>query len=85
MGSVFTAQTQLYNARDNEMLLAMPIPSAAILGSRMIMLLLLNYFYEAIVAIPAIAVWIAAGLYARRWASSFCRCCRLRSAACLAA
>ena len=51
MGSVFTAQTQLYNARDNEMLLAMPIPSAAILGSRMIMLLL-----------PAIAVWIAAGL-----------------------
>lgn len=61
MGSVFTAQTQLYNARDNEMLLAMPIPSAAILGSRMIMLLL-NYFYEAIVAIPAIAVWIAAGL-----------------------
>lgn len=39
MGSVFTAQTQLYNARDNEMLLAMPIPSAAILGSRMIMLL----------------------------------------------
>ena len=62
MGSVFTAQTQLYNARDNEMLLAMPIPSAAILGSRMIMLLLLNYFYEAIVAIPAIAVWIAAGL-----------------------
>ena len=62
MRAVFTAQTQLYNARDNEMLLAMPIPSAAILGSRMIMLLLLNYFYEAIVAIPAIAVWIAAGL-----------------------
>ena len=48
MGSVFTAQTQLYNARDNEMLLAMPIPSAAILGSRMIMLLLLNYFYEGL-------------------------------------
>ena len=62
MGSVFTAQTQLYNARDNEMLLAMPIPSAAILGSRMIMLLLLNYFYEALVVIPALAMWIAAGL-----------------------
>lgn len=62
MGSVFTAQTQLYNARDNEMLLAMPIPSAAILGSRMIMLLLLNYFYEALVVIPALAMWIVAGL-----------------------
>ncbi len=62
MGSVFMAQDQLYNARDNELLLAMPVTSAAILGSRMIMLLLLNYFYEAMVAVPAIAMWMAAGL-----------------------
>lgn len=53
VGSVFAAQTQLFEARDNELLLSMPIPPRMILLSRMLMLLLLNYLFEALVAIPA--------------------------------
>jgi ABC-2 type transport system permease protein len=57
IGSVFMAQQQLFNARDNELLLSMPIPSAYILGSRMASLLLVNYGLELIVFIPAGVVW----------------------------
>ena len=57
IGSVFMAQQQLFNAKDNELLLSMPIPSACILGSRMAALLLVNYGLELIVFIPAGVVW----------------------------
>ena len=57
IGSVFTAQQQLFAARDNELLLAMPIPPRLILGSRMVMLLLINYVLELIVTLPALIVW----------------------------
>ena len=56
IGSVFLAQTQLYSARDNDLLLSMPIPPGLILASRMGMLLLLNYLYQTFILIPA--VWI---------------------------
>lgn len=62
VGSVFTAQSQLYNASDNELLLSMPVTSAAILASRMATLLLINYAYEAVVVLPAAAVWLICGL-----------------------
>lgn len=58
IGSVFTAQNQLYGAKDNELLLSMPVKPSAILASRMVMLLILNYFYEALVVLPAVGVWI---------------------------
>lgn len=57
IGSVFMAQQQLFNARDNELLLAMPIPASRILGSRMAALLLVNYAFELLVFIPAGVVW----------------------------
>ena len=57
IGSVFTAQQQLFSARDNELLLAMPVPPRSILGSRMVMLLLINYALELIVLLPAYIVW----------------------------
>ena len=53
IGSVFMAQQQLFNAKDNELLLAMPIPPSYILGSRMAALLLVNYAFELVVFIPA--------------------------------
>lgn len=53
IGSVFTTQTQLYEARDNDLLLSMPIPPRYILGSRMIILLVLNYFFQVLVVAPA--------------------------------
>ena len=46
VGSVFFTQSTLYDAKDNELLLSMPIPSSVILGSRMALLLLLNYAYS---------------------------------------
>ena len=57
IGSVFTTQQQLFSARDNELLLAMPVPPRSILGSRMVMLLLINYALELIVLLPAYIVW----------------------------
>lgn len=56
--SVFTAKAQLFEARDNELLLSLPIPPGTILASRMISLLLTNLGFEMLVALPAIVVWI---------------------------
>ncbi|MHB1151851.1 MAG: putative ABC transporter permease subunit [Eubacteriales bacterium] len=53
IGSIFTTQTQLFEARDNELLLSMPIPPGYILASRMTMLLVMNVFFELLVALPA--------------------------------
>lgn len=58
VGSVFTAQTQLFEARDNELLLAMPIPPSHILGSRMLALYGQNFLLEAVVLLPALLVYL---------------------------
>lgn len=57
IGSVFTAQKQLFEAKDNDLLFAMPIPGSYILGSRMLMLLVLDYVFELLVLGPAGVVW----------------------------
>lgn len=57
IGSVFTTQSQLYDAKDNTMLLSMPIPSKIILLSRMLPLLALNLLFGGIVMIPAIVMY----------------------------
>lgn len=57
VGSVFTAQQQLFAARDNELLLSMPIAPRYILGARMVVLLLMNYALTLVVLIPAIVIW----------------------------
>ena len=61
IGSVFTAKSQLFEARDNELLLAMPVPPRAILGSRMAALAVSNAVFQLLVAIPALAAWIVSG------------------------
>ena len=58
IGSVFSTQAQLFEAKDNELLLSMPIPPSKILMSRMIFLLLTNYAYEAFVMLPAGIIYI---------------------------
>lgn len=55
--SVFTAKSQLYEARDNDLLLSMPVPPSAILASRMLLLLGLNLLFGLVVAVPAVIVW----------------------------
>lgn len=63
VGSVFATQTQIYDARDNELLLSMPVPIKYILASRMVALLAMNLMYESLVMIPAIVVWAILGNY----------------------
>ena len=57
LGSVFSTQSQLYDAKDNDLLLSMPILPGTILLSRMIPLLALNGLFIGSVILPAIAVY----------------------------
>ncbi|MBQ6889747.1 MAG: hypothetical protein IJN53_01830 [Oscillospiraceae bacterium] len=57
IGSVFSTQSQLYDAKDNDLLLSMPIPPGMILSSRMLPLLALNGLFIGAVMLPAIAVY----------------------------
>ena len=55
---IFAAKAQLYEAQDNELLLAMPIPPRTILACRMLSTLLDNYVIGLLVAVPAGVVWL---------------------------
>ncbi|MGN0807863.1 MAG: hypothetical protein ACI4MN_05415 [Candidatus Coproplasma sp.] len=62
VGSVFMAQSQLYRAKDNDLLLSLPIPSRLILFCRMIPLYVQNLYFCTVVLLPAyIAMCIAGG------------------------
>lgn len=52
IGSLFTAKAKLYEAKDNDLLLSMPIPAWKILFSRMIGLYLFAFIFESFVFIP---------------------------------
>lgn len=58
IGSVFTTQNQIFEAKDNELLLAMPIKPSSILLSKMVSLMGLNLTLELMVFIPAAVVYI---------------------------
>ena len=58
VGSVFLVHHEIYEAKDNDVLLSMPIKTSDILLSRVFIILLLNYIYEIVVAGPAIGVYI---------------------------
>ena len=61
-GDVFNTYAMLYKAKDNELLLSLPIPPSKILISRMVVVFLLGMLYESLVFIPAIvAFWITGG------------------------
>ena len=62
IGSVFTTQSQLYDAKDNDLLLSMPIQPRTILLSRMIPLLGLNLLFGGLVLLSAaVMYWILVG------------------------
>ena len=61
IGSVFTAKSQLFEAKDNELLLSMPVKPGLILLSRMAALLVMNLVLELIVALPVLAAWLQYG------------------------
>ncbi|MGN0592663.1 MAG: hypothetical protein ACI4JQ_05410 [Ruminococcus sp.] len=57
VGSIFTASSALYQAKDNELLLSMPISPATILFVRMTGIYLITFLFEAIVMVPAEMVY----------------------------
>ena len=61
IGSVFTAKSQLFEAKDNELLLSMPVKPGMILLSRMAALLVMNFVFELVVALPVLVAWLRYG------------------------
>lgn len=66
-GSVFNTFSGLYLAKDNDLLLSMPIPVGYIIASRLLGVYLMGLMYSAAVLIPtAIVYWIYAPLTVAR-------------------
>ena len=62
VGSAFSSYTALYNARDNELLLSLPIPPVYLLICRMIVIFTLSLVFETVVLLPAaVYYWIHVG------------------------
>ena len=53
-GSVFTTYASLYRAKDNDLLLSMPIPAFKILTARMVGVFLSALLFESVVYVPAL-------------------------------
>ncbi len=56
-GSVFNTYSSLYQAKDNDLLLSMPIPVRSIMLARLSGVYAMGLLYELIVIIPALIVW----------------------------
>ena len=60
-GSVFNTYASLYLAKDNDLLLSMPIPVYVLLASRLLGVYLMGLLYSGIVILPAVIVyWVVA-------------------------
>lgn len=59
--SAFSAQNRLYDARDNELLLSMPVPPGLLLLSRMIGLYILTFLFQLLVLVPTMIVYYPVG------------------------
>ena len=57
IASIFMTQAQIFDAKDNDLLLSMPVKPSAVLASRIAILLIMNYLYEAFVILPAGIIW----------------------------
>lgn len=56
-GSVFNTYSSLYTAKDNDLLLSMPIPPGKILAARVTGVYLMGLMYELIIEIPTVLVY----------------------------
>ena len=56
-GSVFNTYSSLYSAKDNDLLLSMPIPVSRILLVRLFGVYSMGLMYELIVMVPTLLVW----------------------------
>jgi len=66
-GSVFNTYSGLYLAKDNDLLLSMPIPIRTIMASRLMNVYLMGAMYSATALLPALIVyWVICGATAAR-------------------
>ena len=56
-GSVFNTYSSLYQAKDNDLLLSMPVPTGRILLVRLSGVYAMGLMYELIVTIPTVLLW----------------------------
>lgn len=56
-GSVFNTYSSLYLAKDNDLLLSLPIPLRVIISSRLVTVYLMGLMYSAVVIVPAVVVY----------------------------
>lgn len=62
-GSVFNTYSTLYMAKDNDLLLSLPIPVRTIMAARLVGVYLMGLMYSAVVLLPAIIVyWVVVGI-----------------------
>ena len=62
-GSVFNTYSTLYMAKDNDLLLSLPIPVRTIMAARLVSVYLMGLMYSAVVLLPAIIVyWEVVGI-----------------------
>ena len=61
IGSIFITQNLIFSAKDNEMLMALPIKPSYILMSRIATLLVFDFAFQVMVFVPALVVWIMNG------------------------
>lgn len=57
-GSVFNTYSGLYLAKDNDLLLSMPIPVGYIMASRLLGVYLMGTLYSALVIVPSVVVYL---------------------------
>ena len=66
-GSVFNTYSGLYLAKDNDLLLSMPIPVGVLITSRLLTVYLMGLMYSAVILVPSVLVyWISGGFSHRR-------------------
>ncbi len=61
--TIFTAKSQLFEAKDNELLLSLPVKPRDILLARMLTILLTDYLFELMVAVPVMIAWFMLGQF----------------------
>ncbi len=61
VGSVFITYSTLYQAKDNDLLLSMPIPVSKILIARLSGVYVMGLLFEVLVMIPTLVVWFNQG------------------------
>lgn len=65
-GSIFNTYSSLYLAKDNDLLLSMPIPVRTVMAARLWTVYLMGLIYSSVVIVPAVIVYcVTAGITAK--------------------